>query len=82
MCKAYNRIIQQLKDRGIPVKKHIIDNEASDEFLKTIQQNGVEYENIPPNIHQCNAAKNAISTFKDHFIAILSGLDKIFPMNL
>ena len=51
MYRAYHKIMQHLKDRGIPLKKHILDNEASDKFLRAIRQNGIKYEKVPPNIH-------------------------------
>jgi hypothetical protein len=42
----------------------------------------MEYQLVPPHDHQQNLAKKAIQTFKDHFIAILCGTDKAFPLNL
>ena len=47
-----------------------------------IRRQGIEYQKVPPHMHQQNAAEKAISTFKDHFKAILSGVDKTFPMLL
>ena len=35
-----------------------------------------------PHVHCCNRAEHAIRTFKDHFIAILAGIDKTFPKSL
>ena len=40
------------------------------------------YQLVPPNDHCCNVAKKAIQTWKDHFIAILSGTADKFPLNL
>ena len=36
MCKAYDKIMQQLKDQGVTVTKCILDNDESDEFLNTM----------------------------------------------
>ena len=72
----------RIKQSGITIKKHILDNEASEEFLQTIQKQGIKYQNIPPHMNQQNAAEKAMSTFKDHFEAILVGVDKNFPMHL
>ena len=33
-------------------------------------------------MHCCNTEEKAISTFKDHFKAILQGVDKTFPVHL
>ena len=67
---------------GITVKKHMLGNEASEEFLQTIEQQGIEYQKVPLHRHHQNAAEKAISTFKDHFTAILVGVDKNFPRHL
>ena len=71
-----------LKQSRITVKKHILYHEASEEFLQTTKQQGIEYQNIPPHKHQQNAAEKAISTFKDHFTSILVGVDKKISMHL
>ena len=42
----------------------------------------MEYQNVPPHTHHQNAAEKAISIFKDHFTAILVGVEKNFPMHL
>ena len=78
MCKAYITLMRRLKQSGITVKKHILGNEASEEFLQTIKQHGIEYQKVPPHIHCQNAAEKAISTFKDHFITTLWRSIKIF----
>ena len=82
IIKAYLSLIQQLKAAGIQPKKQILDNEASKEYKKTIRACGMTYELVPPDMHRRNAAKKAIQTFKDHFVAILSGVDESFPMHL
>ena len=82
MCKAYNNLMTRLKQSGITFKKHILDNEASEEFLQTLRKQGIKYQTVPPHMHQQNAAEKAISTFKDHFTSILVGVDKNFPMHM
>ena len=67
MCRAYNKLMAQLFERGIMVTKHILDNEASEEYLQTTKQNGITYEKVPPNIHSKNVTKKAIGTLKGHF---------------
>ena len=41
-----------------------------------------KFQLVPPHIHQWNATKRAISTFKDHFIAGLASANKDFPLHL
>ena len=82
MIKAYLSLIQRLKNAGIKPKHQILDNEASEEYKRIIKENGMTYQLVPPDMHRRNMAEKAIQTFKDHFVAILSGVDASFPMHL
>ena len=42
----------------------------------------MNYQLVPPNTHQRNAAERAIYTFKDHLISVLAGVDPDLPRNL
>ena len=42
----------------------------------------MQYELVPPDNHRRNKAERAILTFKNHFKAILAGVDPSFPMHL
>jgi hypothetical protein len=43
----------------------------------------VDFQLAPPGVHRRNAAKRAIRTFKNHFIAGLCiSVDKDFPLHL
>jgi hypothetical protein len=42
----------------------------------------MEYELILPGNHRQNQAKQAIQTFKAHFISILAGVNDQFPLSL
>jgi hypothetical protein len=63
------------------VSMHILDNMASDAFEKEIRKN-CNLQLVPPNTHRRKLAVRAIQTFKSHFIAILAGVDPLFPMSL
>ena len=69
-CRAYQVLLDRLHQSKIYPKKHILDNEISDEFRAVIKLNKMEY------------AEKGIQTFKDHLIAILCGTDKDFPLYL
>jgi hypothetical protein len=43
---------------------------------------GMDYQLVPPGVHHCNAAKQAIWTIKKHLIAGLCSTDKNFPLHL
>ena len=56
-----------------------MDNDASAEFIKVINKQS-KLQIVPPDSHRRNVAERAIQTFKNHFVAILSGVDAKFPM--
>ncbi len=82
IIKAYNRIMKRMKRGGLSVKKHILDNEISDNFKSTIKEHGAEYKLVPPGEHRRNIAERAIQTWKNHFVGVLTGLHGSFPMHL
>ena len=42
----------------------------------------MQYQLVPPHDHRRNIAEKAIQVFKAHFISILCGADKSFPLHL
>ena len=81
MQQAYLKLIQRLKSYGVTPKKHVMDNEISEEMKQLIQEN-CELELVPPGCHRRNIAEVAIKTFKKTLIAVLTGADTSFPMHL
>ena len=67
---------------GLGIKKHTLDNEASDAFKQYICQQEIQFELVPLGNLKRNQAERAIQTFKAHFIAILAGVDDKFPLSL
>lgn len=80
IVRAYKAIIQKLKRRGITPKKQMLDNEAPEKYLQVIEEEGIEWELVPPNNHQRNVAERGIQTAKGHIIANMLGCDESFPM--
>ncbi len=82
MIKAYLALWKQLTASGaVKPTTHLLDNEASEEFKAEIRKN-CSIQLIPPDNHQQNLAERAIQTFKNHFKAILAGVDDSFLMRL
>jgi hypothetical protein len=82
MIKAYTALWTRLKASGtVKPKTHILDNKASAEFKKAIQKN-CTIQLVPPDNHRRNLAERAIQTFKNHFKAILNGVNNTFPIRL
>ena len=82
MIRAYQVLIDQLNAAGIFPTEHILDNEKSAKFLEAIKKNKMTYQLVPPHNYQRNQAEKSIQIFKDHFIAILCGTAKDFPLHL
>ena len=81
-CRAYQHLLDRLHSYKIFPKKHILDNEISDDLKAVIKLNKLEYELVPPHDHRRNIAEKGIQTYKSHLISILCGTDKDFPLYL
>ncbi len=67
MIRAYNALLLQLKRAGIVPKKHVLDNEVSENMKNHICDTcKINIELVPPGCHQRNATKVAIRNFKAH----------------
>jgi hypothetical protein len=67
--------------KGTALTMHWMDSEASIAVKRLLtKQFQLEYQLVPPHTHQCNAAKRAICTFKNHFIAGLCLANNNFPI--
>ena len=73
----------QLKQAVIVPKKHVLDNEVSENTKTMIcDEYNMEMELVPPGCHCRNAAEVAIQNFKSHFLSVLAGVANNFPMQL
>ena len=80
---AYDKPMQRLHDHKLTVNLQILDNKASAEYKRVIKKKwNANYQLVPPNTHQINAAECAICMFKAHFLAILPGVVPDFPRKL
>jgi hypothetical protein len=79
LVRAFKEAYDSLTVQGFQPIIHRLDNETSEELIKTIKERGLDYEHVPPGNHRRNPAERAIQTFKSHFISILNGIDKDFP---
>jgi hypothetical protein len=65
---------------GNQPKMYILDNEASADLKKGLKKYGLDYQLVPPHVHQRNAAERAMRTFKSHLLAVLATCDPDFPV--
>ncbi len=82
LIKPYTVLWNRLTARKtVAPTLHMLDNEASAAFKAAIKAN-CDLQLVLPDTHRRNLAERAIQTFKNHFISILAGVDKLFPMQL
>ena len=81
LIKAWKEIIKRLNHCGIKPKHQMLDNEISNEWKDALKEEQMTYELAPPGGHAKRVEK-AIQIAKDHFISILCGTSKSFPMHL
>eukprot|EP00804_Cyclotella_cryptica_P002887 CCRYP_009399-RA/>CCRYP_009399-RA protein AED:0.22 eAED:0.24 QI:0/0/0/1/1/1/2/0/735 len=79
---ALTRALSRMRSYGLSPRHQVLDNEASTAYKQAILDSGMSYQLVPPDDHRCNVAENAIQTWKDHFIAVLSGTADKFPLHL
>eukprot|EP00804_Cyclotella_cryptica_P024317 CCRYP_015305-RA/>CCRYP_015305-RA protein AED:0.21 eAED:0.21 QI:0/0/0/1/1/1/2/0/741 len=70
------------RTRALSHMHQVLDNEASTAYKQAILDSGMSYQLVPPDDHRRNIAEKAIQTWKDHFIAVLSGTADKFPLHL
>ena len=78
---AHKTAYKYFDDRGYAPTFQRLDNEVSNDFLAYLQANHITVDLVPPHQHRRNKAERAIRTFKNHFIAMLAGVDPNFPMH-
>ena len=82
LLRAYTKLHTLLCSRGFQPQIQLLDNEAPHELKQFLTQQQIDYQLVPPHVHRRNAAKRAIRTFKEHFVAGLCSTDKNFPLHL
>ena len=85
-AKEYNRAIKSARDffarHKVDTSIFRLDNECS-ELVKThVRAASIALEFTPASQHRRNKAERAIRSFKNHFIASMSGVDKDSPKDL
>ena len=74
--------MQRLKDKVLTADLKILDNGCSKEYKRQMTEKWrVEFQLVPPDMHQHNAVEHVILSFKTHFPVILSDVAHNFPRN-
>ena len=82
ILRAFTKMYTQLKESRLKPKMYWLDNKWPATFKKFTKYKKIDYQLVPPYIHQRNTAEKKISTFKGHFIARLASVNPYIPMHL
>ena len=77
--RGFEECYNDLKRKGFIARLVKLDNEISKKMVKLIEDNNLDYQLATPGDHRLMPAERAIQTFKNHFIAVRSGMDPAFP---
>jgi hypothetical protein len=77
---AFTEVFHILKAHQYQPVLNVMDNECSKAVEKHIKKNKMKIQLVPPHNHRVNAAKCAIGTFKEHFVAALATVDMLCPL--
>jgi len=81
IIQAYGVIHHRLQQYGFKHRYQRLDKEAYTAFQSELSAKKIDFQLVPPNIHQRNGTERAIRTFKNHFIAGLSSVHPHFLCN-
>jgi hypothetical protein len=75
IIRANSKLHDYLAARGLKTVLQRLDNEALGRLQSYMHAKSVTFQLVPPHKHRRKAAEKAIGTWKDHFIAGISGVD-------
>ena len=81
LLQAFTAIHTKLKNAGRNPVFVRLDNEAPKLLQNYMKSEHMQFQLVPPHNHRRNYAEKAIGTWKDHFIAGLTSLEKSFPLH-
>ena len=82
ILSGITKIHDKIKNQGLTAKLNIVDNEVSEDLKQYSKDSDIQFQLMPPHMHQINAAEGAMRTFKNHFIAALCTVEPILSFYL
>jgi hypothetical protein len=77
---AYKLNFDELKQKRYKPRLHVRDNQTTKHIKQFLTKEECKPQLVEPHNHRVNAAKPAIQTFKDDFIAALATTDHDFQL--
>jgi hypothetical protein len=82
MITTFKEVVEVLRIRGYHPALNVMDKKCSTVVERYIRSEKINIQLVPPHNHRANAAKRAIATFKEHFIAALATVNQLCPLQL
>jgi hypothetical protein len=82
MVEVFKDVYDYLTSKGFKPKLNVMDNACSRAVQKYIKSTEADIQLVNPDDHRVNACKQAIQTWKNHWIAGLSTVDPACPLQL
>ena len=82
MIQDFTELTEDLKNRGIYLGLHFMNNEASTSLRISRTTTEIKCQFVPPSNHRSENSEREIQTFKNHFILLLHSVDKYFHLKL
>jgi hypothetical protein len=82
ILKTFKDIYSYLINKKHKPRLHVMDNECSNVVKNYLTEMDTTIQFVEAHQHRVNAAERAIQTFKNHFIAGLCTVNKLFPLQL
>jgi hypothetical protein len=79
---AYKLNFNNMKQKGYKPRLNVMDKQATKHIKQFLTKEECKLQLVEPHNHRVNAAKHAIQTFKDRFIAGLTTTNRNFPLQL
>ena len=79
LVRRFKENYSDLKQKGFIVRLVKLDNEISKEMIQIFEKHKLDYQLVVPGDHRLIPAERTIQTFKNHFIAIRSGMKFSLP---
>jgi hypothetical protein len=70
--EAYKKNFDMLERKGFKVKLNVMDNQATKNIMKFLDEKGCKVQLVEPHNKRLNAAERAIQTWKDALISVLA----------
>ena len=74
------RSAARMKLQGIVSKHQVVVNEISAAYKAEIWTTNMTLQRVPSDDHRRNIAGKAIQTWRDHFVGVLGGTSRYFPL--